>query len=185
MVPARKDTGKSVNFADVTILVVDDNQYMRQLIGNMLRAFEVGIVLSAGNAAEAFDEIRQTHVDCLVVDWLMPGGMSGIEFVRLVRTSPQSPQPDIPLILCTGHTEKHRVMEARDAGVSEILTKPVSPRSLLHKLRQAVFHPRAFIISPTYTGPDRRRRKNAKYDGFERRRTVGLQQTDIDALLNP
>jgi two-component system, chemotaxis family, chemotaxis protein CheY len=173
-----------VAFTDLTIMIVDDNQYMRQLIGHMLRAFEVGLILHSTNARDAFEEIRQTRIDCLIVDWLMPGGMSGIEFVNLVRTSPKSPKPDIPLILCTGHTEKERVMEARDAGVSEVLTKPVSPRSLMHKLRLAIYRPRPFIISPAYTGPDRRRRKNIKYAGIERRRTLGLHQDDIDALLN-
>ena len=185
MVALTDDTQKQVNFCDLTLLIVDDNQYMRQLIGHMLRAFEVGNVLSVTNANEAFDEIRQTQIDCLIVDWLMPGGMSGIEFVHMLRTSPKSPKPDIPLILCTSHTEKQRIIEARDAGVSEILTKPLSPRALIHKLRMAIYQPRPFIISPGYTGPDRRRRKNAKYDGIERRRKVGLRQTDIDALLNP
>lgn len=185
MVALTDDSKKQVNFCDLTLLIVDDNQYMRQLIGHMLRAFEVGNVLAVTNANEAFDEIRQNHIDCVIVDWLMPGGMSGIEFVRMLRTSPKSPKPDIPLILCTGHTEKQRIIEARDAGVSEILTKPLSPRSLIHKLRMAIYHPRPFIISPNYTGPDRRRRKNVKYDGIERRRKVGLRQNDIDALLNP
>ena len=173
---------KTVNFSDTTILVVDDNQYMRQLISHMLRAFEVGTVLHADNAKESFAEIRQSKIDCLIVDWLMPG-MSGIEFVTMVRTSPQSSRPDIPIILCSGHTEKDLVVEARDAGVSEILTKPLSPRSLFEKLDLAIFHPRPFIIMPSYTGPCRRRRLNAQYDGIERRRDSGLQQHDIDALL--
>lgn len=115
MVPLSSDP-EYVAFTDLTIMIVDDNQYMRQLIGHMLRAFEVGLILHSANARDAFEEIRQTRIDCMIVDWLMPGGMSGIEFVQLVRTSPKSPKPDIPLILCTGHTEKERVMKARGAG---------------------------------------------------------------------
>ncbi|MEE9290211.1 MAG: response regulator, partial [Alphaproteobacteria bacterium] len=145
---------KAVYFSDTTILVVDDNQYMRNLIGHMLRAFDVGLVLHAENAKDAFGELRLSKIDCLIVDWLMPG-MSGIEFVFMVRTSPQSPRPDIPLILCSGHTEKDLVAEARDAGVSEVLTKPLSPRSLFEKLDAAIFHPRPFISMATYTGPCR------------------------------
>lgn len=174
---------KIIDFSEKVILIVDDNQYMRQLIGHMLRAFDVGMVLHATNAKDAFDEISQTTVNCMIVDWLMPK-MTGLEFVHHVRTSPQSPKPDIPIILCSGHTEKARVLEARDCGVSEVLTKPVSPRSLMEKLDAAMNHPRPFIISPSYTGPDRRRRKNPKYDGIERRRSIGLQQDDIDALLH-
>jgi two-component system chemotaxis response regulator CheY len=183
MVALKPDVDRYVSFSDLTIMIVDDNQYMRQLLNHMLRAFDVGLILHAGNAKDAFEEMRQTRTDCLIVDWLMPGGMSGIEFVKMVRTSPKSPKPDIPLILCTGHTEKERVLEARDAGVSEVLTKPVSPRALMHKLRLAIFRPRPFIISPNYTGPDRRRRNNVKYNSIERRRTIGLRQDDIDALL--
>ena len=173
---------KAVDFSDTTILVVDDNQYMRQLIGHMLRAFDVGTILHADNATDAFSEIRMTKIDCLIVDWLMPV-MTGLEFVMLVRTSPQSPKPDIPIILCSGHTEKDLVVEARDAGVSDILTKPLSPQSLFEKLESSIFHPRPFIITPSYTGPCRRRRGNAKYDGIERRHDNGLHQDDIDALL--
>jgi two-component system chemotaxis response regulator CheY len=173
---------KTADFSDVTVLVVDDNQYMRQLIGHMLRAFGVGTILHADNAKDAFQEIRLTRVNCLIVDWLMPG-MSGIEFVMMVRTSPQSPKPDIPIILCTGHTDRERVEEGRDAGVNEVLTKPLSPKSLFDKLDAAINATRPFIITPGYTGPCRRRRGNVKYDGIERRRNKGLQQNDIDSLL--
>lgn len=173
---------KAVYFSDTTILVVDDNQYMRNLIGHMLRAFDMGMVLHAENAKDAFSELRLSKIDCLIVDWLMPG-MSGIEFVLMVRTSPQDPRPDIPIIFCSGHTEKDLIVEARDAGVSEVLTKPLSPQSLFEKLDAAIFHPRPFIMMPTYTGPCRRRRGNVKYDGIERRCDSGSQQHDIDALL--
>lgn len=173
---------KAVDFSDTTILVVDDNQYMRNLIGHMLRAFGVGAILHAENAKDAFSKIRLSKIDCLIVDWLMPG-MSGIEFVLMVRTGPQCPRPDIPIIFCSGHTENDLIVEARDAGVSEVLTKPLSPQSLFEKLDAAIFHPRPIIIKPTYTGPCRRRRGNVKYDGIERRCDSGLQQHDIDALL--
>ena len=42
MVALANDPQQQVNFCDLTLLIVDDNQYMRQLIGDMLRAFEVG-----------------------------------------------------------------------------------------------------------------------------------------------
>jgi len=174
---------EAVDFGEVAVLVVDDDQYMRQLIGHMLRAFDVGTIFHANNAKDAFQKIRLSRVDCLIVDWLMPG-MSGIEFVLMVRTSPQSPKPDIPLILCTGHTDRDRVEEGRDAGVSEVLTKPLSPKSLFDKLEAAIFKPRPFIITPGYTGPCRRRRGNVKYDGIERRMNKGLRQNDIDSLLS-
>lgn len=178
---ARQDHD-TIDLSDLTLLVIDDNQYMRQLIGLMLRAFNIGQILDASCAREAFDQLRAIPADCILCDWRMPG-MSGIDFIRLLRTSPNSPRPDIPIILCTGHTDRRRIAIARDCGVSEILTKPLAPKALLHKIQAAVFRPRPFIVTPGYTGPCRRRRKNARYDGIERRKSEGMGQGDIDALL--
>jgi CheY-like chemotaxis protein len=83
MVALTDNSHKHVNFCDLTLLIVDDNQYMRQLIGHMLPAFEVGKVLAVTSANEAFDEIRQTHIDCVIVDWLMPGGMIGSAYAGM------------------------------------------------------------------------------------------------------
>jgi two-component system chemotaxis response regulator CheY len=63
------------------------------------------------------------------------------------------------------------VNEARDAGVTEFLTKPLTARGVVERLHQAIDNKRPFIRSSSYFGPDRRRRTDANYDGPWRRDT--------------
>ena len=72
--------------------------------------------------------------------------------------------------MLTGHSERARVMAARDAGVTEFLTKPISAKGLYQRIVNVVFNPRPFIRTETYFGPDRRRNVNPNYNGPERRK---------------
>jgi DNA-binding response OmpR family regulator len=62
-----------------------------------------------------------------------------------------------------------RVVEARDAGVTEFIAKPLSARTLLNRLNAVIYHPRAFVRTPSYFGPDRRRRADPAHKGPWRR----------------
>ena len=59
--------------------------------------------------------------------------------------------------MITGHTEKHRVEAARDAGVTEFLAKPITAHNLFSRIAEIVERPRAFVRCDSYFGPDRRR----------------------------
>ena len=59
--------------------------------------------------------------------------------------------------------------EARDAGVNEFMAKPITARGVLERLALVIDHPRPFIRSDDYFGPDRRRRHDPKYAGPWRR----------------
>ena len=61
------------------------------------------------------------------------------------------------------------VYEARDAGVSEFLVKPLTMQSIKQRVDATIKNPKKFVRSPTYFGPDRRRRIDPKYKGPERR----------------
>jgi two-component system chemotaxis response regulator CheY len=57
----------------------------------------------------------------------------------------------------TGFSEKNRVIEARDAGVTEFLVKPFNTRDLYSRMLQIIEKPRQFVRADQYFGPDRRR----------------------------
>ena len=61
--------------------------------------------------------------------------------------------------MLTGHAELALVTEARDMGVNEFLAKPVSAKALYARITAAVHHPRPFVRTRAYFGPDRRRQK--------------------------
>jgi two-component system, chemotaxis family, chemotaxis protein CheY len=156
----------------ITILVVDDNQHMRSILKELLRAVGVKNIKEAEDPVEAFEMIKTTTIDLALVDYAMPI-IDGVEFTQMVRTSSDSPNPFLPIIMVTGHSERSRVGSARDAGVNEFLVKPVTAKSLITRISMVVNNPRSFIKSTAYFGPDRRRRKERNFAGPWRREDDG------------
>jgi two-component system chemotaxis response regulator CheY len=152
------------------ILIVDDNPYMRVLLGEILRATGVREIHEANDGAEALQMIRKLELDIVFTDLSMQP-LDGIDFVRLVRNSPDSPNPMVPIIMITGHSTVQRVAEARDAGVNEFLAKPLTARGVIERISKVVEEPRPFVRTADYFGPDRRRRPDPRYKGPWRRST--------------
>jgi CheY-like chemotaxis protein len=157
-----------VRFDPLNILLVDDNDHMRLLLTEMLRAIGVRHIFEALNGMEALSMMKRAPIDIVITDLKMDA-LSGIEFVSLLRRSPDSPNPFVPVIMITGHSTTRRVRDARDAGVNEFLTKPVTGRSLVHRLTQVIDQPRAYVRCDDYFGPDRRRRAAPNHKGPWRR----------------
>jgi two-component system chemotaxis response regulator CheY len=155
-------------FENLKVLVVEDNQHMRSLLRSLLNSLGVRDVHEAGNGGAALDVLREKKCDLILTDLAMQP-MDGLEFARDVRTSDKSSNPFVPIIMITGHTEKHRVVAARDAGVTEFLAKPITAQSLFTRIAEIVDRPRAFVRCDTYFGPDRRRRTLENYAGPWRR----------------
>jgi two-component system, chemotaxis family, chemotaxis protein CheY len=153
----------------ITVLIVDDNAHMRVIIKELLRAAGVQEIKEASDPIEAFEFLKTVPVDLLLADLSMPI-IDGVEFTQMIRTSSDSPNPFLPIIMVTGHSERSRVNAARDAGVNEFLVKPVTAKSLMDRITAVVNHPRSFVRSPTYFGPDRRRRSDPAYSGPRRRK---------------
>ena len=143
---------------------------MRVLITEILRAIGVRQVFEANDGAEALQAMRLHQIDIIMTDLAMQP-LDGIDFVRLLRNSPDSPNPMAPVIMITGHSTMKRVNEARDVGVNEFLSKPVTAKGVLDRLNRVVENPRSYVRTTSYFGPDRRRRADPDYVGPRRRST--------------
>ena len=151
---------------------------MRVLLRELLNSTGIREVSEAANGEAALRVLRERRCDLILSDMAM-APMDGIAFTRHIRTDSNSPNPFVPIIMVTGHTEKERVMAARDAGVTEFLAKPVTPKSLYSRIAEIVERPRAFVRTDSYFGPDRRRKTLESYGGPWRRHDdydVGGQQ---------
>ena len=154
----------------LNILLVDDNQHMRAITSAILQSAGIRNIREVSDGAMALEALRLHAVDLAIVDFNM-FPLDGVEFTRLVRNSADSANPYLPIIMMTGHSERARVMEARDAGVTEFVAKPLTAKSVLERIHAVIYRPRPFVRTADYFGPDRRRKQDAQYKGPWRRAT--------------
>jgi len=150
------------------VLLADDNPHMREIVTVLLDNYGVKNVRSVADGSHGMVELRNWQADLAIVDFKMEP-MDGVTFTRNIRNSPDSRNPYLPIIMMTGHSARSRVYEARDAGVNEFVAKPVTARTLLDRIVAVIYHPRAFVRTKDYFGPDRRRRADPAYRGAMRR----------------
>jgi two-component system, chemotaxis family, chemotaxis protein CheY len=158
-----------INFNRLRFLVIDDNAHMRRIMRSLLHGFGTRDVYEAEDGAAGLEAFTQYGPDIIITDWVMPI-FDGLELVQIIRQPGANANPYIPIIMLTGHSKKHRVMRARDAGITEFLAKPISTTALYERILNLIANPRPFIRTKTYFGPDRRRNVAASYIGPERRK---------------
>ena len=160
-------------FETLRILLVDDNDHVRAIVGAVLNGLGVREIVEASDGQEAMAILRETACDLALVDFLMSPG-DGAQFTRQIRTASDSPNVFLPIIMMTGHSERAALAEARDAGVTEFVVKPITAAALLARMVAVIHRPRSFIRTTSFFGPDRRRRTDLVYAGPRRRREDGL-----------
>lgn len=159
-----------IRLEDLRVMIVDDNKHMRTLIKGLFYALGCKNISESADGSEALEELRSRPIDLIITDWAMQP-LDGLEFLKLLRQSSDSKNPKVPVIMLTGHTEVDRIFEARDAGITEILAKPISAEKLYTKVISVLKRPRKFIKSKKFVGPDRRRRR-VEHDGKEKRKVT-------------
>ena len=171
----------NVDFSGLRFLVVDDNQHVRRIIRTLLHGFGVREVYEAADGAAGLDAVQNFLPDFIITDWVMPL-FDGLEFVQMIRQPDSNLNPYVPIIMLSAHSERHRVLEARDAGVNDFLCKPISAKSLHQRISAILLSPRPFIRATSYFGPDRRRQTAAvAYRGPERR----VEQSGVIEVESP
>lgn len=161
----------AADMSRVKVLIVDDNGYMLTILRTILHGFGIKQILESRDPADAFDMVRSDSVDIIITDYQMEI-LDGLDFVRLVRTADDSPNPLIPIVMLSAYSEKSRVEAARDAGVTEFCCKPITAKEMFAKIAAVINEPRPFIRNKSYFGPDRRRQdpEDSTYKGPERRK---------------
>jgi CheY-like chemotaxis protein len=158
-----------IDFNKLRFLVIDDNAHMRRILRTLLHGFGARDVYEAEDGAAGLEAFTHYVPDIVLTDWAMPI-FDGLELAQMIRQPGANANPFTPIIMLTGHSEKRRVMAARDAGITEFMVKPISAKALYQRILNIVANPRPFIKTKSYFGPDRRRNVNANYAGPERRK---------------
>ena len=158
-----------IDYNKLRFLIIDDNAHMRRILRTLLHGFGTREVYEAEDGAAGLEGFTHYSPDIVITDWAMPI-FDGLELTQMIRQPGANNNPYVPIIMLTGHSEKKRVIAARDAGVTEFLAKPISAKGLYGRILNVVANPRPFIRTKNYFGPDRRRNANPNYSGPERRK---------------
>jgi PleD family two-component response regulator len=158
----------NLDLSDLTVLIVDDYPPMRTILRIMLQALGIRDIGEANDGLSALEAMQAFRADIVIADYRMVP-VNGVELTHRIRGGDAGIDPFTPVIMVSGHSEKSRICEARDAGVTEFLVKPISATFLYHRLRAVIENPRPFIRSPDFFGPDRRRRR-LPFEGPDRRK---------------
>jgi CheY-like chemotaxis protein len=182
----------SVNLRDLTILIADPGTYTRRVVYGMLRGFGANRILEAADAADVLSALIQQKIDILILDSNLPP-QNGLAVTHAIRRNPDNENRTLPILIMTSDAQQSTVKEARDAGASMVVAKPMSPTTLYDRLVWIAFDRRQFIDCPTYFGPDRRFKIEGYPTGVGRRSSdktsevsdaiePNLEQDDIDSL---
>lgn len=152
---------------ELTIMVVDDQSFITSMLRQILKVLGAENIYLFADGESAWEFFLDKQVDLIFMDWQMQP-ISGIELTKRIRTSLESTNMFVPIIMVTAFREREHVFKARDAGVTEYVVKPISPKSLFSRIDEVIEKPRQFIRVGEFFGPDRRRQKKG-YSGNERR----------------
>ncbi|MCR4507988.1 response regulator [Pseudomonas sp. 32.2.56] len=120
----------------VSVLVVDDATFIRDLVKKGLRDHFPGIQIEeAVNGRKAQQLLGRQSIDLILCDWEMPE-MSGLELLTWCRE--QDSHKITPFIMVTSRGDKENVVQAIQAGVSDFIGKPFSNEQLITKVKKAL-----------------------------------------------
>lgn len=122
--------------AKVSVLIVDDAPFIRDLIKKALRSQLPGLQIEeAINGRKAQQLLARNSFDLILCDWEMPE-MGGLELLQWFRGQPG--KETVPFVMVTSRGDKENVVEAIQAGVSDYVGKPFTNEQLLAKVKKAL-----------------------------------------------
>lgn len=196
--PPPPGTPPSSPLERLTVLLVEDNLYIRDILAQTLRTLGFRKIAAARNGEEAVEVLRRRStladahgimgVDLIIADVVMRP-VNGLMLLKWVRQRKESPNRFTPVIMLSGAADREFVEAARDLGADEFLAKPFSVTSVYERLRWVIDHPRPFVCTRDYFGPDRRRHRDGPPAATGERRREGDDHATIvysgDTVVRP
>jgi CheY-like chemotaxis protein len=124
-----------VDAAPASVLLIDDNADLLELLSRVLTHLGQFNVLRAANGESGLEQAIVAHPTCIVVDIMMPG-VDGYRLVRALRGDPET--ADIPVVMLTALAQDRNRLAGLLSGADHYLVKPVKPQDLVNTIRQAI-----------------------------------------------
>lgn len=131
-----------------TVLVIDDNPTIVELIKYAVNLQGIYNVIVAYDGVQGLERVHNDHPDCVIIDVKMPR-MDGYQLVRCLRGDART--ANMPLIILSAMTREEDLMTGLLSGADEYLTKPFKPAALNEAIERVL----------RLTPEERQRRTNA------------------------
>ncbi len=125
-------------YPQMTVLVADSSDIVRDTVANMLLDLGFAQVLQASNGEHALSILSQQKVDLIIAEWDMPK-ISGLELLQKVRADKRN--ASTAFIMMSVVIEQASVVQAIKAGVSEYVVKPFTTKMLRERVQRAIEGP--------------------------------------------
>ncbi len=121
-----------IKYSDEFVLVVDDEDYIREPIVEMLRRMGFRVD-SAANGKHALEKLKEKPYTFLLTDMRMPE-MDGLELIK----SAERDYPNVSTIAMTGYSKEYDYVDVVNAGAADFINKPFGIEELEAKVRRAI-----------------------------------------------
>ena len=157
------------DIAAARVLIVGARGHAGPTLRTVLTAAGVSRITMVDEPQRALEALCSERFTAVFVE----GGseLDGTPFAQAARRCPSLLNPMIPIFAVYGGARRRDVERSRDDGVTDVICRPMSPKTVGDKLRAALAAPRPFIAAPQFFGPDRRA-KERPWRGEDRRQRM-------------
>ncbi|HUO02777.1 MAG TPA: hypothetical protein VMU31_08365 [Rhizomicrobium sp.] len=166
------------DFATLRVQIVGAKGHAGAMLRTVLAAAGVGYVVMIEDTRRALSLLSSEHFDAVFVE---ETHLDGMNFARSARKRAALRNPLIPIFAIYNGPRRRDVEKARDMGVTGVICRPISPKTVSDKLLLALLQPRPFISAPNFFGPDRRARSRAWRGRDRRKHTPRKSKILVDA----
>ncbi len=130
---------ESLSLASASVLVVEDQTFVRELLVRLLTSLSVAKVSSARTSEEALATLERDpgFANVILVDFELPG-MNGVRLIEKLRGSSHRQLNDVAVVMLTAHNDLSLYRDAALLGISAFLVKPAGPATLKAALEEAL-----------------------------------------------
>ncbi|MGP5504044.1 MULTISPECIES: phosphate regulon transcriptional regulator PhoB [Psychrobacter] len=128
------------------ILIVEDEPAIREMVVMTLEMAGFDS-LQATDVSEAHQQVVDHRPALILLDWMLPGDKSGIDFCRMLKSDELL--AEIPVIMLTAKSEEDSKVHGLDAGADDYMTKPFSTRELISRIKAVLRRSNALSADKT------------------------------------
>jgi two-component system chemotaxis response regulator CheY len=123
--------GKPHNFAELRVLVIEDDEAIRQMLCRMLQRLKITQLVEAENGEAGLERLHEAAAgfDLVICDWNMPR-LNGLEFMARARQH----QAGLKILMVSGRNDLQSIVDAKRSGVTGYIVKPFSQHELKSKI---------------------------------------------------